>query len=150
MAMEQAVTFACGHDQVVFLVSAPLAREETVAVLRRSLCPLCQRRARYEAAYRRAQRASLLPLRAASPQQAALAEIVRASLWGLVCPCTVERPCCQPLAALFNRHTRASFWLALRGWPLYRFDSELVESLFLTLLQPQSRNWEKGEEPLCF
>jgi hypothetical protein len=151
METQRAVTFACGHDQVVTLVSSSWpAREDTLAVLRRSLCPACQRIARYEAACACTRRAGLLPLQAPSPEQTALAEIVRASLWGLLCPCRADDPGSQPLATLFNRHTRASFWLALRGWPLYRLNAELVEDLFLALLQPQqpSTSGEQVEESL--
>jgi hypothetical protein len=138
MEMQHAVTCACGHDQVVSLVSLSLqVREDILAVLRRSLCPACQRIARYEAALACTQRAGLLPLQAPSPEQTALAEIVRASLWGLLCPCRADGPCSQALAILFNRHVHASFWLALRGWPLYRLTADLVEDVFLALLQPQ-------------
>lgn len=145
MMMQRAVKFACGHDQVVILVSSSVpACEETVAVLRRSSCPDCHRKDRYEAAHACTQRAGLLPLRAASPQQLALAEIVRGSLWELLCPYVTDHPCYQLLVTLFNRQTLASFWLALRGWPLYRLNSELVEYLLLNLLQPQSRNWGEG------
>ncbi len=144
---QQAVTCACGHIQMVSLVSSSAqACENILTVLRRSLCHRCQRKSRFEAAYACTQRAGLFPLQAASPQQVALAEIVRASLWRVFCPCTAERPCCQLLAALFNRQTRASFWLALRGWPLYRLTPEQMEDLMLKLLQSQSREAGKKVE----
>ena len=132
--MEKMVTFGCGHTKSVRLIGASQANKETLRLLVHSSCPTCQRRSRYAAASQCARVAGLLPLRAGSLRHLALAEIVRATLWRvLVASCTGEQSS-HLLAALFNQHTQASFWLALRGWTLFRLTPEQRVSLLLRLL----------------
>lgn len=142
--MQQVVKHICGDTQVVDLVSlSPRTREEIVWRLRRFSCPTCQRRSRYEAAHQCAEEAGLCPLQARFPQQIALAEIIRASLWRVLLPPEADQQTSQLLAALFNRRSSASFWLALRGPATYRLDPAHVGCLLRSLLQPQ--RCETGE-----
>lgn len=133
--MEKTVTFGCGHKGSISLLGTSQASEETLRLLRRSLCPACQRKSRYAAAHQCAGQVGLLPLQAGCLQHLALAEITRASLWHVLLPSHAGEPSCQLLTGLFNRQLQASFWLAMRGWPMYRANAELVEYLLLGLLQ---------------
>ena len=133
--MEKRVTFGCGHTEGVSLLGTPQAGEDTLRLLRRSLCPACQRKSRYAAACQCAQEAGLLPLQAGCIQHLALAEITRASLWHVLLPSHADEPSGRLLTGLFNRQLQASFWLAMRGWPMYRANAELVQHLLLGLLQ---------------
>ena len=137
--MEKTVTFGCGHTEGVFLLGTPQAGEDTLRLLRRSLCPACQRKSRYAAACQCAEEARLLPLQAGCIQHLALAEIIRASLWRLLVPSHADEPSCQLLTGLFNRQRQASFWLAMRGWSMYRLTVEQIVSLLLRLLQPTEK-----------
>ena len=137
--MQQMVTFGCGHRESVSLVGTSPASEETVRLLRHSSCPACQRQSQYAAACQCAEEAGLLPLQAGCLQHLALAEITRASLWRVHLPSNVDKHPCQLVAALFNQQIQASIWLAMRGWPMYRANTELVKHLLLGVLQAEEK-----------
>ena len=140
--MQRLVTYACGDTRLAHILStSPQVREEIVLQLQRSSCPACQRRSRYEEARRRAEYVGLCPLQATYPQQLALAEVIRVSLWELLIPRHADEQSQQLLAMLFNRQTQASFWTSLRGWALYRLTCEQAGQLLLRLLQAHERKY---------
>jgi len=135
------VKYACGDETFVYLVSrSAYGRRQTLQLLACSLCPACQRRSRYAAARRCAEDAGLLPLQAGCPEHLVLAEIIRISLWrGLAV--NADARAAWLLAALFNRHTSAAFWLSLRGLSMAPGRGEEAEAirigaLLIWLLQP--------------
>jgi len=136
--MLQRVKYACGDTQVIDLLSSSLrTREDILQCLRHTSCPACLRKSRYEDAHRCAEEAGLCPLQAHLPQQLALAEIIRVSLWRALLPQEADQDARHLLAAFFNRRSSASFWLTLRGWAMYQLTPEQVGHLLLSLLQPQ-------------
>ncbi len=131
--MQRKVKYACGDVQIVTLVGTPPACEDPLRLLRRSLCPTCQRRSRYVAAYQCAVEAGLLPLHADNIQHLALAEIVRASLWRALLPADADDQASQFVVELFNQRLSASFWLSLRGIVIDRLTPTRRGSLLLSL-----------------
>ena len=134
MVIQRVITFGCGHSESIHLVGTSQASQKIMQLLHRSLCPACQRRSRYAAAYQCALSAGLLPLHADCRQHQALAEIVRVALWRALLPSSAGEQPCHLLAALFNQQTQASFWIAMRGWILSPLTPEQSVSLFLRLL----------------
>lgn len=137
--MRRRVRFACGDRCMVHLVGTPRACQETLQLLRHSLCPGCQRHDQEKAARQCAARVGLRPLRATSSQQLGLAEVTRASLWNLLLPPGADEQAHQLLAALFNRQLQATFWTPYRVWAMYRLDSEQAGEVLFRLLHAERK-----------